>query len=226
MRKTLFLFALFFSPFVIAQTAKDTLVSVAPSASVPVVSIDTFQPHHAWSWAYYTKDKVFYSSERYEVISVQGTVVTIEMATKFKELDPYKFHHRLVVDVQKCRDAYKNANTKKPWSFEMYNWTGKSWNNVGTPTNAAFEEKFNCNPHIFKTTSKQTLFSISEPEVGSQNIFQQKNSGRSDATWYFLDGPNKGIAAQRFAGLSEKDYGYLMAFLEFTYVTEATAAFQ
>lgn len=200
--------------------------AAAPITSVPVVSIATFQPQHAWSWAYYTKDGAFYSSERYEVISVEGSIVTLEMASRFKESDPYRFHHRLVVDVKKCLEAYATAGVKKNWAFKMYYWTGGTWDSVGTPpSTAAFEEKFNCNSHVVKTADMETLFGKAESALGGQNIFQQKSKKRADMAWFFLEGSNAGIAAQRFADIHDRDFGYLMLFLGTSLVDTPTEAF-
>lgn len=219
------LFSFLLNAFIHKSRADEVIP--APSA-VPVISMDDFAVNKTWTWSYFTKKNEFYSSERYRVIAVKGSQVELEMASTFKPGQPVKTHHHLVVDVSKCLAAYEKPGVKKTWAFKMYYWNGSKWESAGDSIpNAAFEEKFNCNPHVVSTPSMETVFDVASPLVSanSEKIFQQRKNKRQDGSWYFLEGENAGVVAQRFADTHDEDYGYMLVFQGTGFVAGTTPMF-
>lgn len=176
-----------------------TGVSLASGASVtevsrlPVVSVETFQPGRSWTWNYWDGSEI-YSSERYTVLSVQGSVVWIEMATRLAGQTEYYPHHRLKVSVDKCLQSYKTSGEPRPWSFSMYYRDGEQWVEMVMSKTLAFEEKFNCNPHRYaKASSYLTMFR----DASEGRLFQQKRWGRIESSWFLLEGVEAGVAAEK-----------------------------
>jgi hypothetical protein len=197
--------------------------SSAIAQTVPVVSLETFEINKAWTWSYYNKAGEFYSSERYQVLEIKNGTVVLEMASRYKVGEPLRAHHRLHVNVENCLKAYKNPGTKGAWGFQMFYWNGTYWDSAGNVPTAAFEEKFNCNPHVTHTSNFDTLFAISIPELGAVEIFQQRQNSHITSSWYFKNGENAAIAAQRVS-TQEQDsaYGYQLIFQGSSYVLGPT----
>lgn len=168
---------------------------------LPVISTDMFAVGQSWVWKYYEND-LLYSTEKYTVLESRPGRVLIEMTTKLRGESSFKVHHRLEANPQKCLEAYKNPADKKPWGIRLYYWQQNQWNLVEGLTNTlAFEEKFNCNPHIKNTPAQKTFFRVLTTQFGNVELFQHQKTGHRESSWYFLDAGVPGILA--FKDLSE-----------------------
>jgi len=151
-----------------------------------------FQPGDTFVWMYRRKDTGEPSSwERYQVVATTTYhSVTIEMATKFTENEPFQIHHRFVVNLEDHLNAVYSKNDWKLRSFAYRLQSIKQgllcteevdeWCPLGTGSNVqAFEEKFNI---FMMCPNKQQINYRSSPRVlrTSNNINNDMIS--SDAT--------------------------------------------
>lgn len=175
--------------------------------SVPVVSAQTFSVGKSWTWDYFELTGAMYSTERYTVLSVQGSVVWIEMASDYRGGQNLNSHHRIRVDIEKCLAAYKNPAQKKPWSIQMYYLVNGSWEKFDQNKTLAFEEKFNCNPHVFthRSAAYLTIFET----VDGVPAFQQKRFGQIESSWFGMSGSLAGIGVQK-KFISDPGLNYVM----------------
>lgn len=175
-----------------------TLSAPAFPSRVPTVDARTFEPGRSWTWEYREATE-FYSTERYTVVSNTGDQVVIEMSSRLKENEAFRPHHRISVSLSQCLSAYANPVEKKPWALKMFNLDHKGqWQEFDPGTTLAFEEKFNCNPHVYQNYGAPYRTVFKSTPVGP--LFEHKRWGRLDGSRYFLDGASAGIAAEkRFA---------------------------
>lgn len=174
------------------------LSSLTAHAALPTVSPDTFHVGDAWSWKYTAPDGKFYSQERYTVVGKAGSIVQIEMATRYEAEAEFKPHHRIEADVNRCLAAYSNAVEKKPWSFAMYYFENGRWNRVQNDKTLAFEEKFNCDSFERDNRDWRTVFGVFESGAyAGRAFFEQKLWRRMPGSHFFLDGEDAGVMATK-----------------------------
>ncbi|HMN70065.1 MAG TPA: hypothetical protein PKC28_16100 [Bdellovibrionales bacterium] len=132
------------------------LFSIAFGAP-PVATVlpGDFAVGRQWIWDYYDITEQLYSTERYTVVGYEGARAVIEMATLFPGKAEFLAHHRLVVDVNECLEAYASPMRRKPWMLRMRYWNGRKWNAVAPKGTIAFEEKFNCDSYARGYTRSQ-----------------------------------------------------------------------
>lgn len=126
-------------------------VSSFSKTMVPV-TLEQFQPQASWSWAFSefdTKTQKWnapYLYEKYTVITVQGSKVTIEMSSSSSYPVESPAHHKFIADVSQCLTAYADYKTKKPWTVTFYTKSfGPHWELVSSSHKPlVFIEKFNC----------------------------------------------------------------------------------
>ena len=80
-------------------------------------------------------------------------------------------------------------------SFDMFHWTGGAWEKIETPSTLAFEEKFNCNAHVYAAGSHEYVTRFKSIDAGS--VFSQERWGRLPSSWFFGAGENAGVAAEK-----------------------------
>lgn len=104
-----------------------------------------FQAGDSYTWLYRrTSDGAPSSWEKYTVAQVEYPLVVLEMATKFREEDEYKVHHRMTVDLERQLNAVFSPSNWKLEGFEYYEEETGEWIRHGPGNNVvAFEEKFN-----------------------------------------------------------------------------------
>lgn len=116
------------------------------------VTLEQFPLHATWVWAYSAFDvqkqvwKAPYLYEQYTVVAVEGSIVTMEMASGSEFPVIHQAHHKFVADVSKCLVAYGDYKTKKPWTVVFYTKSfGPQWELVSSAHKPlVFTEKFNC----------------------------------------------------------------------------------
>ena len=168
---------------------------VALPKVVPVIQVSDFQVGRHWIWDYVQPSGQIYSTERYEVLSVNGSTVLIEMSSDYGGGQNFKAHTRIEVNVDQCIAAYRNRAAKTPWSFTMYSIVDGAWSPYDAPKTLAFEEKFNCNPHVQTDVWDDYLTAFSV--IDNEPVFEQKLWRRIDLSWYSLSGPNTAVAFQK-----------------------------
>ncbi len=181
----------FLAVFFIAAKAGAT----AP-VRLPTVAASDFASGRSWTWDYLDQTGVIYSTERYQVLSVNGAVVLIEMSSSMSGSSSLQPHARIQVDVSRCLAAYKNPDFIQPWTIDMfYQDENGAWVSYQPPNTLAFEEKFNCNPNVTLTGSGSPTTTVFQT-VSSETAFQERESGTdgSNDTWFTQSGPNAAIA--------------------------------
>jgi hypothetical protein len=173
--------------------------------ALQVVSADYFVPGKTWVWKYY-EDGVLYSTEKYTVLESSPTRVLLQMSTKLPGQAEFFIHHLQEVNPQRCLRAHKNPVDYRPWSINLYYKDNGRWILVdGLTTTAAFEEKFNCNPHRLHSVQANTLFQVRDTDLGSLELFQQRKGRQDDSSWYFNRPDYPGVMAyKRMSQPSEK----------------------
>jgi len=180
--------------------------SSALPATVPTVAANDFTVGRSWTWDYFDSTGALYSSERYTVISQTGDDILIEMSSAYgtatgdSTSDPapneqFNVHHRILANVAQCLGAYTNPAQTKPWSIRMFALTNGQWDEYDPGKTLAFEEKFNCNPHIQTSASAPylTVFSM----VDGESVFQQKLWRRLTSSWFSMSGPDMAVAFRK-----------------------------
>jgi hypothetical protein len=185
-----FITALFCS--VVLNTLSMTAYAVEPSTSLPTVSSANFAVGQSWTWDYFDPSDKIYSTERYTVIAKKGDVVLIEMASDYSGGQNLQPHHRIQVDVAKCLAAYKNPVQKKPWRFAMYYLSQGKWTEIDQENTLAFEEKFNCNGHLYSKPSEPYLTAFDQ--VDGQPVFSQKLWRKLEGSWFASSGSLQAMA--------------------------------
>mgnify|MGYP001120615272 CR=1 FL=1 len=161
---------------------------------LPVVSEEDFAPGNRWTWDYFDKDEELYSSETYTVLENEDGLLLFEMSTEFPDATQDRIHHRLQVDLNKCLASYKNPADMKVWSIKLHAWNGSQWIDAGVTNTLAFEEKFNCNPNVGRSSVQwATLFRGTE----RGELFQLQVKTRLASSWFFHDGENAAIQAEK-----------------------------
>lgn len=175
-------------------------VAVPAAVPLPTVGPSTFVVGQEWIWDYSDTAGNPYSTERYRVVEVRGTVVEIEMASTYGRPAgqdvPDEPHHRFVADVARCRRAHANPADPQPWSIELFyrDPTTKQWISSGRQHPLAFEEKFNCDPH-FRATPYRDPVEI-DFRQGVEAFHARARNG-TDRSWYELDGTNAAVAVEK-----------------------------
>jgi len=161
---------------------------------LPTVASETFAIGRAWTWDYMTAEGQWYSSETYQVINNENDIVSFQMSTRYADRQQIQTHHRLVVDLKKCKESYRNPADRIPWSIKLLSWQEGQWVDSGTTSTLAFEEKFNCNPHAGRSIIQDdALFR----NTGFGEIFQLRIRTRPHSSWFFLAGEQAGVQAQK-----------------------------
>lgn len=146
----------------------------------------------SWTWDYFAANGSMYSTERYTVVAVHGTDVLLEIASDYSGHQSLVANTRVEVDVARCLAAYSNPAAKKPFSIKMFSRAANgSWSEYEAPSTLAFEEKFNCNPHVFTGAGGAYL------TVYRDGYFQQKLWRRLTGSWFFLAGPFAAVAGEK-----------------------------
>jgi hypothetical protein len=177
------------------------LMSLSLQAAVidrlPIVTAETFVPGRSWVWTYY-EDETVYSTEKYTVLSRQGSVVRLEMASHYGQETEFKAHHRLEVDIAKCLDAHSRRHDYRGWSIKMFHLNAGRWELIDNPQHTKpFEEKFNCDPHVRTERAKATVIGR---DLRGNHVFQQRRYGVDKGTWFHLEGEEGGTAAFKRMG--------------------------
>lgn len=171
-----------------------TLVARAEVA-LPTVQVSDFTVGRSWTWDYTQADGHLYSTERYTVVGVEGSVVLLEIASDYGGGQNLRPNTRVQADVAKCLAAYSNPHQKKPWSITMFSLSAGRWTEFEAPSTLAFEEKFNCNPREYLQMSDPylTVYSV----VDGVRVFQQKLWRRLTSSWFAAEGPERAVAVQK-----------------------------
>lgn len=159
--------------------------------SVPVVEARLFEPARFWEWTY-TENQQFYSIERYSVVRREGSTILLEMSSRLAGEAVYRVHHRLEVDLERCLAAYRNPVAPRGWSYQMYYVHEGKWIKFDPGSTLAFEEKFNCNPHVYQ--SYGAPFKTFLYPHGNEFLFEHKRWGKLEATRFYGSGANAGLA--------------------------------
>lgn len=167
-------------------------VATEATASLPTVSSAMFEVGQSWTWDYFDPNDNIYSTERYTVIAKKGETVLIEMASDYSGGQNLQPHHRIQVDLAKCLAAYKNPVQKKPWRFAMYYLSHGKWNQIEQENTLAFEEKFNCNGHLYSKPAEPYLTAFDQ--IGGQAVFSQKLWRKLEGSWFAAGGSLQAIA--------------------------------
>lgn len=187
--------SLTYSLLTLAITVISSIASAdvsTPAVDLPVVSVDDFTVGKTWIWDYFESDGSIYSTERYEVLAVQGSVVLLELSSDYGGGQNLKPNHRLQVDVSQCLRAYRNPVQKQPWKFTMLYLSSGKWTAIEQTNTLGFEEKFNCNPREYLSASAPYLTVYGERN--GEPVFQQKLWRRINGSWFGLTGEHRAIA--------------------------------
>lgn len=144
------------------------------SKTMTPVTLEQFQPQASWTWAYSEFDvatstwKAPYLYERYTVIDVQGSKVTIEMSSSSTYPVETSAHHKFTADVNKCLSAYADYKTKKSWTVVFYTKSfGPKWELVSSAHKPlVFTEKFNCISTIDEAVQLESQYVEEGPLAG------------------------------------------------------------
>lgn len=159
-----------------------------------MVTSESFPPGRFWTWEYREESGRLFSEERYQVIARDGDWVWLEMATRFDSAAPFHPHHRLRVNLARCREAYRSPREVRVWSFEMFSRNGSTggWEPHDPGSTRAFEEKFNCDGFVRELRDRHTVF--------ANGMFQHRRAGRTDGSWFLLEGPHAGVMGAKEMG--------------------------
>ncbi|MGZ3710790.1 MAG: hypothetical protein ACXVBE_03500 [Bdellovibrionota bacterium] len=177
--------------------------------ALPVISLSQLTPGAAFTWSYIELHQDGgsspYSTERYEVISQNGMLLTIQMSTRLDHLGQKEFKptHKFIVDYRKCLDAHRDSRQKHNFLIDLFpaNRDGTYDSKPILTEGLAFEEKFNCNPQERKGRPDPytTNYSTETTFKGEARLFQQKRMTADQITgFYFLDDPElAGVLARK-----------------------------
>lgn len=165
--------------------------------TLPIASPEQFVNGNTWTWTYYSNGDLSrpYSSEKYEVIRVEGSLVTFEIQSKYSEKSSFSPNTRFKVNLEKCKQAFSNPDVKVNFMIALYPLQNGVWERTPIWSSAtAFEEKFNCNPIIhsrrnslYETRFQKFLFG------GVEELFFQQwpKFGQSQLlSFYFINHPD------------------------------------
>ena len=178
---------------------------ISAAKEIPMISREQLKVGNYWIWTYYTDGNLSkpYSAERYEVVSVEGTLVTIEIWSRYQERGDFTPSARFRTDVAHCERAFQRPDIKLNFLIKLYPMENGNWAKIPIPNAAtAFEEKFNCNPILStrKNSMYETRFHTMETQFGTSELFQQwpKYSKSQIQAFYFLNHPElKGVAYEK-----------------------------
>ena len=162
---------------------------------LPTVQMADFQVGRSWTWDYTEDDGKPYSTERYTVIEVNGSTVLIEIASDYGGGQNLKPNTRLRADVAKCLAASLNPLQKKPWSMTMFSLGAGGWSEFEAPSTLAFEEKFNCDPHVHLNPADPVRTETSM--IDGMHVFQQKLLRGPGSSWFADSGPESAVAVKK-----------------------------
>ncbi|MEO5970150.1 MAG: hypothetical protein ABIQ95_09500 [Bdellovibrionia bacterium] len=175
------------------------------AGEIPIVSREQFKVGNYWVWTYYTDGDFSkpYSSEKYEVVSVEGTRVTIELQSRPQDRGEFTSKVRFRADFTQCENAFQRRDVKVNFMVALFPLENGNWAKTPIPSPATiFEEKFNCNPilHSKKNSMYETRFETMKMQSEAFELFQQwpKYSKSQILAFYFLDHPQlKGVAYKK-----------------------------
>jgi hypothetical protein len=185
---------------------------VLPGPPLHTITSEYFTPGKSWLWKYY-QDGVLYSTEKYTVLESAPNRVLIQMSTKLPGQTEFFVHHKLEANPQRCLRAHRNPAEYRPWMINLYYRDDGQWTLVdGLTTTAAFEEKFNCNPHRLRTAQVKTFFQTLTTDLGGQEIFQQRKGFYDESSWYFDLPDYPGVMAYKRMSRPEEKIQYEIRF--------------
>lgn len=162
--------------------------------TLPLISREQLQMGTYWEWTYYTNgnSSLPYSSERYRIVEVRGSIITFEISSRYDVHGSFTPNTRFRIDLSKCHNAFKNLDVKVNFLIELYTRENGEWSKTAIRTQAtAFEEKFNCNPFVYsgRNSLYETRFESVETEGKTYLLFQQwpKSSKSQLRSFYYLD---------------------------------------
>ena len=163
--------------------------------TVPTIEAGDFSVGRSWTWDYVDSSGKIHSTERYEVLTRVNDRVLIEMSSSYDGAPTLTAHHRLDVRVNDCLRAYRNPAQKKPWSFKMYSLSDGKWVPFDPGKTLAFEEKFNCNPHVMSEKHQPYLTVFTT--IAGEKVFQQKLWRKLSSSWFSIEGESAAVAFQK-----------------------------
>ncbi|MES2964416.1 MAG: hypothetical protein V4760_11025 [Bdellovibrionota bacterium] len=196
--------ATLFSTVLFFVVLTSTLALAQTPARVPTIEASDFQIGRSWIWDYVDASGKTYSTERYEVLALKDDRVLIEMSSSYDGGTTLTAHHRLDAKVGDCLLAYRNPAQKKPWKFTMYSLDQGKWVPFDPGKTLAFEEKFNCNPHVMMAPHENYLTVFST--FGGEAVFQQKLWRKLESSWFSLNGPERAVASRKQFGTPQSGY--------------------
>lgn len=192
--------------------ALPALANTATVTPLATITPDFFKPGQVWHWKYY-QDGVLYSTERYTILEARPDRVLIQMSTRIAGDSEFIIHHRQEVNPQRCLLAYKNPAQYRPWSIKLYYRNQGQWELIdGLTTTLAFEEKFNCNPHRFQSSYRNTHFKTMMTDLGEQELFQQRKGPQDNSSWFFNLPDHPGLMAFKPMSRPEEKVQYEIRF--------------
>ena len=112
-------------------------------ASAGAIREQRFAIGNYWTWIYRDAEGKPSSWERYTVIDASQTSLTMEMATKFQDDEPFVSHHRLDVDLASALAARDDRKQWQMRSFAFKDADDGTWRTAPHRDNVqVFEEKF------------------------------------------------------------------------------------
>jgi hypothetical protein len=177
------------------------LAFILSGAQAQTIAMNQLRVGRHWVWRYSEFHKetgtwVPYLDERYTVVDVKGTKVTVEMSsTEAGKEGAAPAHHKFVFDYKNCELAGRSPAFRH-WTLSFYSKSlAADWALVsGTHPNYVFTEKFNCS----KTRSAPEIEAM--PFEGRDwRVFRELTHSTEESGWYFLDHPRlQAVSAQKF----------------------------
>lgn len=171
-------------------------IGLAQAQNIPHISRAQFKVGNYWVWDI-GNDQGLFSREKYTVVLVRGSRVTIEMSTAYEARDSFHLHHRFIVNLKDCKRAYPGPFSRKPFTIDLTRFENGMWGPTYKMHSRAFEEKFNCNAHHYENHS---LYQTKFRHTANWEVFKQANlKDASDQLngWYILSGKLAGVLAEK-----------------------------
>ena len=156
------------------------------SSELPIASDLEFEKGQIWEWSYYNTDGEIYSVERYKLINIEvfqlNKTLWFEMSTSHQG-KPFEAHHQFTVNLRDCYRSHSSQRQRQGFNIKMYPIRNGRLGSPTTVPSTAFEEKFNCNGHIYQNNWRyETSFgSLYNPIFGQRDTFSQKDKIRRGA---------------------------------------------
>lgn len=178
--------------------------TVSLAASAPMISSAQLKLGRHWTWTYYKQGNLsdIYSAERYEVVEVKGSKVTIEIQSQYGGTGGFHANTRFRVDTENCLHAFIEPELKVEFLIDLFPFQDGQWAKVPYQVQStAFEEKFNCDPYVHRGKSSlyETRFESESTPWGEMRLFQQwpKLPQSQLRSFYFQDGAETAGIAYR-----------------------------